>query len=68
MEKLVLSIPSIHCNHCAHTIKMELSEIAGVNVFDVDVEKKEISVSFEEPVDEQKIKELLAEINYPSEE
>ena len=68
MKKLTLSIPAIHCNHCAHTIKMELSDIEGVNTVEVDVDKKELMVAFEGPANEQAIKDLLTEINYPSED
>ncbi|MDO9547318.1 MAG: heavy-metal-associated domain-containing protein [Pelolinea sp.] len=67
MEKLLLNIPAIHCGHCAHTIKMELSDLVGVNSVDVDTEKKEISIDFEPPANEQEIRDLLAEINYPAE-
>jgi copper chaperone len=68
MENLNLTIPAIHCNHCAHTIKMELTEIEGVNAVNVDIEKKEIAVSYEEPANEQEIRNLLSDINYPAKE
>jgi copper chaperone len=68
MENLVFNVPAIHCNHCAHTIKMELTDLEGVHSVDVDTEKKEISVVFEPPANEQEIRDLLVEINYPPEE
>jgi len=46
---------------------MELSEINGVESVYVDVIKKEIAVTFEPPASQQKIRDLLIEINYPPE-
>ena len=67
MENIILKIPAIHCDHCAHTIKNELSELEGVNSVDVDKNKKEISIAFGPPANEQEIRGLLVEINYPPE-
>ena len=67
MKNISYKVPAIHCNHCAHTIKMELSEINGIESVQVDVNKKEITVTFEPPASEQKIRDLLIEINYPPE-
>ena len=65
MEKLRLNIPNVHCNHCVHTIKMELSDLEGVNTVDVDIDQKEITIAFDQPANEQMIRDLLIEINYP---
>ena len=67
MKNILYKVPAIHCGHCAHTIKMELTEFDGVESVQVDVNKKEITVTFEPPASEQKIKDLLVEINYPLE-
>jgi len=67
MKNTSYKVPAIHCNHCAHTIKMELSKSKGVESVQVDVNKKEIAVTFEPPASEQKIRDLLIEINYPPE-
>jgi len=67
MKNISYKVPAIHCNHCTHTIKMELSEINGVESVYVDVIKKEIAVTFEPPASQQKIRDLLIEINYPPE-
>ncbi|NTW44939.1 MAG: heavy-metal-associated domain-containing protein, partial [Anaerolineaceae bacterium] len=55
------------CGHCIHTIKSELSEIAGVISVDADLELKNVKVVFESPATESSIKDLLFEINYPPE-
>ncbi len=67
MANLILSVPSIHCNHCVHTIKMELADVDGVNQVDVNLDKKKVAVQFDEPATEIGIRDLLSEINYPPE-
>jgi copper chaperone len=58
-------IPNISCGHCIHTVQSEVSELAGVKSVVADIEKKEAVITFEPPASEEKIKSLLAEINYP---
>lgn len=65
MNNITYHIPNIHCMHCAHTIKMELSEYPGVKQVVVDIEKKDVSISFEAPATTEGIENLLMEINYP---
>lgn len=67
MKNILYKIPAIHCNHCSRTIKMELSEIEGVELVQVDVVKKEVALTFRPPASDQKIRDLLIEINYPAE-
>lgn len=67
METIKLYIPSISCGHCAHTIKMELTEMNGVKTVEVDVAQKNAVVEFTDPATTEKITELLKEINYPVE-
>ena len=67
MEKIKYLVPSIHCMHCAHTIKMELGDLKGVESVAVDVEKREVNVEYSAPATNKSIESLLAEINYPVE-
>lgn len=67
MAKTTFSVPNISCDHCVQTIRNELKEIGGVNLMDGDVDKKQISVEYEEPATEERIREKLKEINYPAE-
>jgi len=60
------SVPNIHCHHCVHTIKTELSDLQGVKTVDVDMMTKEITVEFEPPATPREIESLLADINYPA--
>lgn len=65
MNRVTYHVPSIHCIHCAQTIKMELGALLGVKQVDVDVKKKDVSILFDTPATTEGIESLLAEINYP---
>ncbi len=59
-------IPNISCNHCVHTIKMEVGDLAGVQSVEASVDEKTATITFDAPATEEQIKALLAEINYPA--
>ncbi|HSM25125.1 MAG TPA: heavy-metal-associated domain-containing protein [Anaerolineaceae bacterium] len=65
MTSLTFSIPNISCGHCVHTIQSELSELEGIEKVEASSDTKLVTVSFDPPADEEQIKALLAEINYP---
>jgi copper chaperone CopZ len=50
-----------------HTIKTELSEVEGVKDVQADLASKQVTIQYEAPADESKLKTLLSEINYPVE-
>jgi copper chaperone CopZ len=58
-------IPNISCGHCVHTIQTEVSDLEGVSSVKGDVNSKVVEIVFDTPATEEKIKQLLAEINYP---
>ena len=66
MAVVTYSIPNIHCGHCVHTVKSEVSEIQGVISVDADFNSRTATIKFEPPATEAKIKKLLSEINYPA--
>ena len=66
MVTVTYKIPNINCGHCVHTIQTELSELPGVKYVVASSTAKEAKVTFEAPASEEKIKALLAEINYPA--
>ncbi len=68
MNTVTYTVPNISCEHCTHTITMELSDLEGVSKVDADLETKKVTVQFAAPASEDTIKETLAEINYPAEE
>jgi copper chaperone CopZ len=65
MATVTYSIPNISCGHCVHTIKSEVSELAGVKSVEASAENKQAVITFETPATEDEIKALLASINYP---
>jgi copper ion binding protein len=67
MENLILSVPAMHCNHCVHTIEMEISALEGVQEVHVDLEGKSVNINYSSPASETQIRDLLEEINYPAE-
>jgi copper chaperone len=67
MTTVTYTVPAIHCGHCTHTIEMEVGELQGVQSVKADEASKKVVISFDAPADEEKIKSLLAEINYPVE-
>lgn len=67
MTTVTYSVPAIHCGHCTHTIEMEVGELKGVQAVKADLNTKKVEITFDEPASEEKIKTLLAEIDYPAE-
>jgi copper chaperone CopZ len=66
MSKQTFSIPNISCGHCVMSIKNELSELVGIKKVEGDPGAKTVTVEWEAPVTEEKIKATLKEINYPA--
>lgn len=67
MTTVTYNVPAIHCGNCIHTIEMEIGELEGVQSVKADEATKRVEITFDEPANEQVIKSLLAEINYPAE-
>jgi copper chaperone len=65
MNTVTYSVPAINCMHCTHTIETEVGELQGVKSVKADVNSKDVVIAFEPPASEEKIKALLAEIEYP---
>ena len=66
MTTVTYSVPNISCGHCVHTIQMEVSDMDGVESVVASAETKQVEIVFDAPADEDGIKALLAEINYPA--
>jgi copper chaperone len=67
MTTVTYTVPAIHCGHCTRTIEMEIGELQGVQAVKADEASKQVVITFDTPASEEKIKDLLAEINYPAE-
>jgi copper chaperone CopZ len=66
MTKTTFNISNITCGHCVHTIQLELKELPGVEEVIANLESKTAEVTYQPPATEDKIKALLAEIDYPA--
>ncbi len=64
MKTVTYKIPNISCGHCVHTIKTEISELAGVKMVDASPTTKMATITFDDPATEDQIIETLKEINY----
>jgi len=67
MTTITYNVPAMHCGHCTHTIEMEVAELQGVQAVKANLDTKKVEVTFDAPASEEKIKALLAEIEYPVE-
>ena len=67
MTTVTYSVPAMHCGHCIHTVEMEVGELQGVQSVKADQDTKKVEITFDAPANEEKIKSLLAEIEYPVE-
>ncbi len=65
MTTVTYTVPAIHCAHCTRTIEMELKELEGIQSVKTELETKKVEITFDAPADAEKIKSLLAEIEYP---
>lgn len=65
MKTVTYSIPKIHCDHCLHTIQMEVGELEGVESVKARLAETDVTIVYDDPTSEEQIKALLAEIDYP---
>ena len=65
MTTVTYSVPNISCMHCVRTIQSEVGELAGIQSVKADAASKKVEIVFDAPASEDKIKALLAQINYP---
>ena len=65
MTTVTYSGPAISCGHCTRTIETELSDMQGVQSVKADQATKKVEITFNAPANEEAIKSLLAEIDYP---
>jgi len=65
MNTVVYNIPKIHCDHCLHTIETELGDLPGVEAVKASLGDKKVMIRFSDPASEEKLKSVLADIEYP---
>jgi copper chaperone len=62
-ETVTYTVPAIHCEHCAMSIREEVSEVEGVDTVVVDLESKVVSISGRE-LDDAALRAAIAEAGY----
>jgi copper chaperone len=65
MATKTFSVPNISCKHCEHTIRRELKSLTGVEVLDVSVDNKQLTLSYTDDAALAKALSTLKEIGYP---
>ncbi len=48
MEKIVLNVEGMSCEHCVKSIKSALGELDGIKSVDVSLEEKTVTVEYDE--------------------
>lgn len=62
-DTITYTVPAIHCEHCAMSIREEVSEVGGVEQVDVDLESKLVTV-YGEGLDDVALREAIVEAGY----
>lgn len=60
---LTYTVSSMHCAHCEHAVKTEVSQVAGVRSVDVDLATKLVTVRGEGIADDA-VREAIGEAGY----
>ena len=58
------SVPEISCDHCKSTIINTLSTVDGIELVEVSVETKDVTLKSSEEIDLDLVKSLLDEQGY----
>ena len=62
-ETSVYNVPAIHCEHCAMSIREEVSEVEGVEDVEVDLDTKVVTISGH-ALDDAALRAAIAEAGY----
>ena len=57
------SVPTIHCEHCAMSIREEVAEVAGVEHVEVDLDTKVVTISGRQ-LDDASLRAAIEEAGY----
>lgn len=62
-QTITYTVPKIHCGHCAQSIREEVSEVAGVEAVDVDLDTKVVTIRGES-LSEAELRAAIQEAGY----
>ena len=66
MHTLNVSVPTVHCNSCKLTIQESLDELHGVAATQVDLDAKQVTVTYDpDSVDPTTITATIEDAGYP---
>ena len=54
MTTVTYNVPVMHCNHCTHTVEMEVGELEGVQQVKANLDTKKVEITFDTPASEEK--------------
>jgi len=65
MEKLILKVDGMSCEHCKNAVTKAVSALPGVSSVDVDLDKKTVTVQHDPALATlEKIKSEITELDY----
>ncbi len=64
--KETVTIQNLKCGGCAKTIQNKLLEIEGINNVDINLEKDEVLLDYQEPQNIETAKSKLKTLGYPT--
>lgn len=65
-ETLSYKVPGMHCGHCEAAVKQEISQVAGVESVEVDLETKLVTIGGE-ALDDDALRAAIDEAGYRAE-
>jgi len=65
MSIKIYPLPTIPCAHCVATIEREVGGVAGVQDVTGNVDRKEVTVVYDDEAAPVRVEKLLEEIGYP---
>ena len=64
MSTKTYDVTGMTCEHCTRAIHAEIAAVAGVTAVDVDLATGRVTVTSEQPVSTDKVREAVAEAGY----
>ncbi len=58
------TVTGMTCDHCSRSVSAEVSAVTGVTAVDVDLATGKVTVTSEQPVSTDKIREAVEEAGY----
>ena len=64
MSTETYTVTGMTCDHCGRSVSAEVSAVAGVTAVDVDLATGTVTVTSEQPVETDEIREAIEEAGY----